>query len=278
MFKVGDIVKIKSGYYLGIKYTFEIFLVEEALNPACFNVYRVARNKQQKLDPAYGPYDYQIKIIDEIENRIWKENELELAELTPETAVKIKNKNLFDICVQGNPEGITIQIQGDSFQTILSDEIKWSIISIDSSGNVLQRGKKICTINKKEEKEMKILDLYEERKSFEINNNYNIKRNELLEKDTIQNIINEMQDQVNALLEEDNMTDARLKINRTELITKETREKIEKLEVETDKKKDELYASLEEIRALFEMTDDYNEKIKILKNYDILDKKGKLNI
>ena len=87
-----------------------------------------------------------------------------------------------------------------------------------------------------------------------------------------------MQDQVNALLEEDNMTDARLKIDRTELITKETREKIEKLEVETDKKKDELHAYLEEIRALFEMTEDYQERMKILKRYGIIDKNGKLSI
>lgn len=282
MFKVGDIVKIKSGYYLGIKYTFKIVLVEEALNPACFNVYRIARNKQQKLDPVYGPYDYQLKIIDEIENRIWKEYELKLVGTTLETKIKIEDKELFDRCVQG------ITIQKDSCQDTtvkLSDEVmKWDKVSIPTSltyAPYSQQCKlkttkiKIDKINK-EGNNMDILRLYEERKGEEIANNYLKEREKILKEDEIQSIIIEMENQVNTILENQNLR-SRLKVNSEELFTAETEIKLEELRNRIDAERKKLRSTLEEIRALFEMTDSYEEKIKILKNYGIVGDNGRIN-
>ena len=124
---------------------------------------------------------------------------------------------------------------------------------------------------------MNILDLYKERKEKEIEKEYREKRQEIMEQDTIQSIIIEMQDQVNAILESEDLK-GRLKVYEENLHTRETEEKLEQLRLDTDKKEQELRSTLDEIRALFEMTGDYNERIKILKNYKILNKDGKLSV
>ena len=195
-----------------------------------------------------GPSKEQLAIIKQVEDSFWGEDELQVLEPTPETTVK------------------------------LSDEImKWSTVSIDSSGNVLQSGKKIYTINKKEEKEMEILKLYEGRKGEEITNNYRKERERILKEDEIQSIIIEMENQVNTILENQNLRN-RLKVDVEGLYTAETEDKLEELKKSTDAERAKLRSTLHEICALFEMTDDYNERIKILKNYDILDKGRKLNV
>lgn len=242
MFKVGEFVKIKKNVIdLGRKYKFRITNVKEASNPAFINVYKIERDKQCSLDPLYGPYDYQLKKIYEIEDRIWREDELELA--TVDLSDKIMN------C---------------------------PTVSISVSGNVLQSGKEICTINKKEEKEMEILKLYEGRKGEEIAKNYRKEREKILKEDEIQSIIIEMENQVNTILENQNLR-GRLKVNEEELHTANTEEKLEELRKSTDAERAKLRSTLDEIRALFEMTDSYEERIKILKNYGIVGDNGRVN-
>ena len=124
---------------------------------------------------------------------------------------------------------------------------------------------------------MKILDIYKERKEKEFNQEYNEKREELIAKDTIQNIINEMQDQVNAILESEEAI-GRLKVYEPSRFTKDTEKKLKEIGLELDNKREKLRSTLEEIRALFEMTEDYQERMKILKRYDIIDKNGKLSV
>ena len=132
-------------------------------------------------------------------------------------------------------------------------------------------------LNKKEEKEMSILKLYEGRKGEEIANNYLKERERILKEDEIQSIIIEMQNQVNTILENQNLR-GRLNVNEEELHTANTEEKLEELRKSTDAERTKLRSTLDEIRALFEMTDSYEERIKILKNYGILDKNGKLSV
>lgn len=134
---------------------------------------------------------------------------------------------------------------------------------------------KIDKINK-EENEMQILDLYEERKVKALEKEILEAKSKVKEQDEIQSIILEMTNQVNTILE----NQGRKTIYEFEpnLITLETEAKLDELEKEHHKQIEELRSTLREIRALFELTDDYNERIKILKNYDILDKKGKLNV
>ena len=123
---------------------------------------------------------------------------------------------------------------------------------------------------------MQILDLYEERKRKAIEKEY-LEAKEMTRKDDeIQKIIIEMTNQVNTILENQGST-AVYEFNPS-LVTVKTQERFEMLEKGKDKEIEELRSTLDEIRALFELTADYNERIKILKNYDILDKKGKLNV
>lgn len=253
MFEVGEFVKIKKNVIdLGKKYKFKITEVKEAFNPACINVYKIERDKQSSLDPVYGPYDYQLKKIYEIEDRIWREDELEPYYGISTNKIYIDN-GLSSYCC-------------DTSSSISIKDVK---LTVDNP--IYDYFKNI------KEDNMKILDIYKERKEKEFNQEYNKKREELIAKDTIQNIINEMQDQVNAILESEEAI-GRLKVYEPSIFTKDTEKNLEKIGNELDNKREELRSTLEEIRALFEMTEDYQERMKILKRYDIIDKNGKLSI
>lgn len=239
MFKVGDIVRPKKGF-IGHNYCFKIIEVE--MNPFDDNTYKLQGIKQD-LDPLLGSTSYQVSIIDKVEELWWGEKHIELT-----STVKLR----YDV-----------------------PNIKMS----DYKGIVLEKmEKEILKLNDKvkEENEMKILDLYEERKTKLIIDEYSKAEKEAKKEDEIQSIILEMTDQVNTILKNQNK-----KITyefEPNLITLETEIKIDKLKDKRHEELEELRSTLDEIRALFELTDDYNERIKILKNYDILDKKGKLNV
>ncbi len=126
-------------------------------------------------------------------------------------------------------------------------------------------------------KEMKILDVYKEKKLKQINKEYLNKIEEVIEQDEIQNIIKEMKNQIKTILENEGNSSS-IEINNIKVYTKETTEKIEKLKNERDAKNEEVFETIEVINSLFELTQDYEERIKILINYNILDKKNKLVI
>lgn len=239
MFKIGDIVRPKKGF-MGHNYCFKIIEVE--MNPFDDNTYKLQGIKQD-LDPLLGSTSYQVSIIDKVEELWWGEKHIELT-----SDVKLR----YDITDINIPD----------YTSIVLDEME---------RNLLKLKNKV-----KEEEEMKILDLYEERKTKLIIDEYSKAEKEVKKEDEIQSIILEMTDQVNTILKNQNK-----KITyefEPNLITLETEIKIDKLKDKRHKEIEELRSTLEEIRALFELTDDYNERIKILKNYDILDKKGKLNV
>lgn len=263
MFEVGEFVKIKKNVIdLGKKYKFKITEVKEAFNPACINVYKIERDKQCSLDPVYGPYDYQLKKIYEIENTIWDEDELEPINSFP------KGYEFKEVYVEEPfyPEGPA----PDKPQ-----EIKVSGKNLFDGGELMYNYYK----NIKEDKTMKILDIYRERKEFEINQNYIKNRNEIIKEDEIQKIIREMELQINTILDiEERLDRVDFSSRNEELLTNVSKEKLEKLEAETDKERDKLHDNIEEIKALFELTEDYEERMKILKKYDIINKDGKLSI
>ena len=130
-------------------------------------------------------------------------------------------------------------------------------------------------INKEEN--MKILELYKERKEDAILEDYEKKEEAVLAEDEMQKIINEMTDQVNALLESENRTDFFYVESEGFTLTK-TNEKLDKLNEEKEDEILQLNKTIEEIEAMFEMTEDYEERMKILKKYGIINKDGKLSI
>ena len=239
MFKVGDIVKPKKGF-IGHGYCFKIIEVE--MNPFEDDLYKL-QGIEQEIDLRYGSEQYQIYKIKQAEHLWWKENEIELT-----SNIKLR----YD----------APNINVSDYKSIVLDEME---------RNLLKLKNKI-----KEGNEMQILDLYEERKTKLIIDEYSKAEKEAKKEDEIQRIILEMTNQVNTILENQNK-----KITyefEPNLITLETEIKIDKLKDKRHEQIEELRSTLDEIRALFELTDDYNERIKILKRYDIINKNGKLNI
>jgi len=133
-------------------------------------------------------------------------------------------------------------------------------------------------LNKKEDKKMsdiKLLEIYRERAKEKINDDYVTERYKILKGDTIQNIIEEMENQVNAILESEE-SQYKLHIGKDYIVTKETQEKLNKLDKDTKLKNEKLSNTIGEIYAMFELTEDYTERMKILKKYGIINKDGKL--
>ena len=154
-------------------------------------------------------------------------------------------------------------------------------ISIKLSQNDFKILNPIKKYNEKEKNNMEILDLYKKRKNFKIQNDYLINKNKILEEDEIQKIFKEMIEQVNVILENEGSkpVDMELPVQYKEFRTAKTNEKLNELDADTDKLKDKLYSDYEEIKAMLSMTIDYQEQIKILKNYGIIDKKtNKLSV
>ena len=123
----------------------------------------------------------------------------------------------------------------------------------------------------KEENEMyKILDIYETKQKTKINNIYNERIESLIEDDEIQKIIKEMENQVRTVAGEraDGYCFAY-----PGLYEERTAKAIKELEQERDQKVKELRNKIIDIKALAELAPNYEEKLKILRDYEIIDKK-----
>ena len=204
------------------------------------NAYKLQGIKQN-LDPLLGS----TFIIDKVEELWWKEEDIELTS---------NIKPHYDITG-------TISSPNGSDSSVLSEMEKklTKLIKINKEGNKMQ-----------------ILDLYEERKVKALEKEILEAKSKIKEQDEIQSIILEMTNQVNTILENQGR---KIKYEfEPNLITTETEVKLDELDKKYHEEIKNLRSTLDEIRALFELTADYNERIKILKNYDILDKKGKLNV
>lgn len=125
--------------------------------------------------------------------------------------------------------------------------------------------------NLEEENKMyKILDIYETRERRKINDLYDERIKSLIEDDEIQKIIKEMENQIRTVAGE-----------RAEgycfaypgLYEERTAKAIKELEQERDQKVKELRNKIIDIKALAELAPNYEEKLKILRDYEIIDKK-----
>lgn len=132
--------------------------------------------------------------------------------------------------------------------------------------------------NKKEKEDiMDILDLYYKKEKEKINKDFDEKIKKVIEDDEIQVIVKAMLSQINIILENENsdkiFDNSIGKLNY--LVTKKTALDNTILVESQDKILDELKDKVLEIRTLLDMAENYEQKVDILKNYEILDKKGK---
>lgn len=124
----------------------------------------------------------------------------------------------------------------------------------------------------------KILKIYKEREYKSIEESYNQQIEEIKMKDPIYCAFNELYKQLIIMIENDGQdtTKFNLEIYMKETFTRETKETIKQLVISQNEELMLLFDTIEEIEAQLEPVTDYENGIKILKLYGILDKKGKI--
>lgn len=132
--------------------------------------------------------------------------------------------------------------------------------------------------NKKEDKNMKILDIYKERQREYIQESFDVTKEDLIMQDPFTKLYEKFQTDMKKLYKKENNEELNYKFILGEnFLTKETKEAILKADEEKVFELENLDEMLEEVTALLEMTDDYDKQIEILKKYDILNEEGMLN-
>ena len=136
------------------------------------------------------------------------------------------------------------------------------------------KSKKYKTENKEENNMFKILEIYKEKKTKEIEHKYDEQLLELECNDPINAVIEEAEEKLREMLETDKVM---ISVNSdTVNLTPETIEKRKAIIDIIHKEKEELNNVIREIEALLEFAPNYEESTKILLAYDIIDKKGKI--
>lgn len=194
----------------------------------------------------------------------------------------VDNKNLFDSdnyvdsCVYSFENYMKtgdISLTGEPYQqnTILTDHTVtnptfdiWN--RLNNLGNI------------KENKNMKILDIYEQREIEYIKENFKITKEELIKNDPFTKLYEKFQTDMKKLYKKENNEELNYKFILGEnFLTKETKEAILKADEEKVFELENLDEMLEEVTAMLDMTNDYDKKIEILKKYQILNEEGMIN-
>lgn len=124
---------------------------------------------------------------------------------------------------------------------------------------------------KEEGKMLKILELYEEKKTKEIEGKYDKQLEEVEANDPVKIIIKDAEHTIKQILDTENL---RVIINADICeFTKETMNERKKIIDIIRKEKQNLSTQIAEIKALLELAPNYEEKVKILRDYGIMDKK-----
>lgn len=132
--------------------------------------------------------------------------------------------------------------------------------------------------NKKENKNMKILDIYRERQREFIQESFDVTKEDLIMQDPFTKLYEKFQTDMKKLYKKENNEELKYNFILGEnFLTKETKEAILKADEEKVFELENLDEMLEEVTALLEMTDDYDKQIEILKKYDILNEEGMIN-
>lgn len=184
---------------------------------------------------------------------------------------KFLKYNCFDLLTQPQPQ--------PQFPHIEAREDVPSIITIQNYENKIKEKEKEMEMENKKYNDL--LDLYKKRKIEEMYQKYTKKVEEIDEHDSIQNLIIDTRNQLNVLLnrkEDDGIRITVDNLHGQHLRNDDSEEKINLANKDYEKQRDELDYLIKEVSALLAMTDDYDEQIKILKKYDILNKDGKLNV
>ena len=133
------------------------------------------------------------------------------------------------------------------------------------------KSKKYETENKEENNMLKILENYQIKKETEIENKYDKQLKDLENSDPVTLLIKETEESIKEMLNSENV---RLVINSDVFeFTKETVDKRNEIINTIREEKQKLRTKISEIESLLELAPNYEEKLQILRDYDIMDKK-----
>lgn len=133
------------------------------------------------------------------------------------------------------------------------------------------RGSEININIKEKDKMLKILEIYEEKKVAEIERKYDKQLEELEANDPVTVCVKQAEDTLKEMLNTENL---RLIVNGDVLeYTQETIDKRKEIINTIKNEKRTLKDQISEIEALLELAPNYEEKVQILKDYGIMDKK-----
>ena len=126
--------------------------------------------------------------------------------------------------------------------------------------------------NEKEGKDMlKILEIYKDKKEKEIEQKYDAQLNELEENDPLKVYLKQAEETIKEML---NVEDVTLCINSPCVeLTQETIDAKNKIIEVIRNEKRKINNKIKEIEALLQLSPDYQESLKILRDYEIIDKK-----
>lgn len=130
-------------------------------------------------------------------------------------------------------------------------------------------------INMEENNMFKILEIYKEKKTREIEQKYDKQLEDLEFNDPVTVYLHQAENTIKEILKTEEDVSLAITSNLVEF-TPETLEKRKEIIDTIYKEKKELNNVIEEIEALLEFSPNYEESTKILLAYDIIDKKGKI--
>lgn len=132
----------------------------------------------------------------------------------------------------------------------------------------------IENINMEGNNMLKILEIYKEKKTREIEQKYDKQLEDLEFNDPVTIYLHQAENTIKEMLKIEE--DFSLAITSHVEFTQETLEKMKEIKNTIYKEKEELNNVIKEIEALLEFAPNYEESTKILLAYDIIDKKGKI--
>ena len=103
---------------------------------------------------------------------------------------------------------------------------------------------------------------------------YEYEKEQIIKKDEIQKILINAQTKLEKIFKEEGRNLYRYISFDKELMTEGTKEKLRKAEEEYNEKIEHHNLTLKEVDGILELTDTYEQKLEILKKYDILDEEG----
>lgn len=159
----------------------------------------------------------------------------------------------------------------------------WQPLRVDDFGKISSITMTVDDMKKSIEKENKkmnckdLINIYFARMEKRILEEKRNKDKEIKENDEIQKLLEDTENQINVILDRDE--ERRYCLPTIYTYTDETDKALIENEKETDRKIEELYQLKAEVEAQLSIIPEekYEVAVEVLKNYEILDKKGKIN-